>query len=520
MCSARRSRALRPRTSSARGLAPRVLAVILLTASGCTLGPEEPVPTSGYGVIEGYLLECGEPVAATIDFTLQSPVNVEARAQAEPDSTGWYRVELPVGNYRVSLRPDVDEPWRFGNYSEADTVRVGRAVRRRDYLRGRARIDVSLPARFQGSSVTLRLSRLEANAQHQVKVVDGVAAFDLRLVPMHDYVMRVDPAGDDPTFMLPGTYLVAAADTLRIGSVPASYAADLRGRYARVEGHVTGSWQVSGPQMTVYATSPSGSTRGVALCDPDGGFRLDLIAPDLVRLASVCGPMYRWFGQTATGAPALYDLTPGQVLPGMEMREGGLRLRFEGPGLFADNLGSVVLVHPDGTRQNMDLGFRQNPALFPNLAAGDYRLQVVGGCALDPWVPQWYDGAADEAGALPLTVVEGALTDATIRQQAGGVLQGVFAGEPSVATAGRRIYLFDAAGTPVCGNGAWCTQGVFEWPGLPDGVYVLGTEISYASWWYPGTTELNGAGRLAIVDGAVVSDLVWQVPPSGVVIRK
>lgn len=519
MCTARCPRASRPRSRPARGPAVRLLAVILLAASGCTLGPEEPAPKSGYGVIEGYLLECGEPVPATIEFLLQSPVDLDARAEVTPDSTGWYRVELPVGNYRVSLRPEVDAPWLLGNYSEADTVQLGRVVRRRDFLRGRARIDVSLPPWFDGSTVTLRLSRPEASAEQRTTAEDGAAAFDLRLVPIHGYLMRLDPSGDMPTFMLPGTFLVANADSLHIGNVPATYAADLRGRFARVEGRVTGSWQQSGLPMDVFATSPSGSSRGLARCDPDGAFRLDLIAPDLVRIASRCGPMYRWFGEAATGSPTLYELAPAQLITGLEMSEGGLRLDFEGPGLLADNLGSVVLVHPDGTRQTLDLGFYRNPALFSNLAAGDYRLQVVGGCALDPWVTQWYDGAIDEADALPLTVVEGALTDATIRQEAGGVLRGVFAGEPEVTMTDRRIDLYDAGGTPVCGNGAWFWGGAFEWPGLPDGVYVLGTVISSTSWWYPGTTELDQAERLTIVDGAVVSDLIWQVPPHTEVIR-
>lgn len=518
MCSALRPRTTHPRIRPARGPAARVLLVVLLAASGCALGPDEPAPTSGYGVIEGYLLECGVPVPATIEFSLRNPVDVEARAQVRPDSTGWYRVELPVGSYRVSLRSDAVEPWLQGNHSEADTVQLGRAVRRRDFLRGRARIEVTLPAWFDGTTATLVLNRPEASADQRADVVDGVAAFDLRLVPIHGYVMRLDPSGDLPAFMLPGTFLVANADSLRIGSVPATYAADLRDRFVRVEGRVTGSWQQGGLSMDVVAVSPSGSSRGLARCDADGTFRLDLIAPDLVRIASRYGSMYRWFGGTATGAPTLYELAPGQTITGLEMSEGGLRLDFEGPGLLADALGSVLLVHPDGTRQNLDLSYHRNPVLLVNLAAGDYRLQIVGGCALDPWLPQWYDGAVDEADALPLTVVEGALTDATIRHQAGGVLRGVFAGEPAVVNAGRRIYLFDAAGTPVCGNGSWFTGSAFEWPGLPDGVYVLGMVISSTSWWYPGTQALDQAERLTIVDGAVVSDLVWQLPPSEVVI--
>jgi hypothetical protein len=321
------------------------------------------------------------------------------------------------------------------------------------------------------------------------------------------------------SYYLPGTHLIAEADSLHVGAAPVTYDVDTRSRHARLEGRVTGSWQTSGQSMEVRAYAPGQQRRGRAACDPDGSFRLDLIAPVFVRLSAVCGVVERWYGGASYATATWHELAPGQVTAGLEMREGGLRLRFEGPGLLVDNVGDVELVHPDGTRQLLYLS-RENPALVPNLAAGDYRLYVMGACGRDPWVAQWYDGAAEEEGATTLTVVEGAFTDATIRQQAGGVLSGRFTGDPNLASASRHIRLYRGDGAPLCSGPAYFWDGTFSWPGLPDGEYLLGTTVFGSTWWFPGTWDAAAAGRITIIDGGTVAGLAWLVPPGWVVIRK
>lgn len=506
-------------TRLAVAAAARLCIAGLLFAAGCAPDPGDPGPVSSYGVIEGYVLECGAAVPSLLEFTPRNSAQVDAQLRVTPDSTGWYRAELPVGEYRVRVRPTVDQDPSIYVSSEADSVRVGRAVRRRDFPRGRAQVAVRLPDSFEGATASLTLYRQGTSVELAAPVVAGLAAYDLRLVPQQGYVMRMYLGGFAASWYLPGTHLIVQADSLHIGAAPVTYETDTRSRHARLEGRVTGSWQQSGEPMEVHAYAPGQQRRGIAACGPDGAFGLDLIAPVFARVSAVCGGVERWYGGASYATASWLELAPGQVAAGVEMREGGLRLRFEGPGLLVDNVGNVVLVHPDGTRQPLYLG-QENPALVPNLAAGDYRLHVLGACERDPWVPQWYDGAAEEEDASTLTVVEGAFTDATIHQVAGGVLRGRFVGDPDLASASRHLRIYRGDGTPLCGESAYFWDGSFSWPGLPDGDYLLGTTASGNTWWFPGTWDQAAAGRITIVDGGAVEGLAWLVPPAGGVIRK
>jgi hypothetical protein len=513
-----------PRARSASRAAARLCAIhlfiaALLIAAGCVSDPGEPGPVSGYGAVEGYVLECGAAVPSLLEFSPRNSAQVDTWLRVTPDSTGWYRAELPVGDYRVYVRMTANQGSSSSVYSEADTVRVGRAVRRRDFPRGRAQVTVRLPDSFDGSTASLTLYRPGTSVDLGTTVSDGLATYDLRLVPQQSFVMRMGLGWFGSSYFLPGTHLIVEADSLHVGAAPVAYETDTRSRHARLEGRVTGSWQSSGETMDVRAYAPGQQRRGLAACEPDGSFRLDLIAPVFVRVSAVCGAVERWYGGAAYATATWLELAPGQVIAGIEMREGGLRLRFEGPGLLVDNVGNVELVHPDGTRRQLNLG-RDNPVLVPNLAAGDYRLHVLGACGGDPWLAQWYDGAADEEGASTLTVVEGAFTDATIRQQAGGVLHGSFVGDPDAASAPRHLRIYRGDGAPLCGEATYFWEGAFWWQGLPDGDYLLGTTVYGTTWWFPGTWDQAAAGRITIVDAGTVAGLAWLVPPQQVVIRQ
>lgn len=496
----------------------RLLAVLLVALPGCMDGPEEPPAVTGYGAIEGYILECGAPVAVEAVFDPLNSTGPDAHARVRPDSTGWYRVELPVGKFRVNLRPLADDGRYSDNFADDDTVHVGHAVRRRDFRRGRALVVARLPEPFEGRLATLRLFRPDATAVVDATVAGGNARFDLRLVPRLGYVMRLDPGWDGVPVMLPGTYLVANADSLLIADEPVTYEVDLRDRFARIEGRVTGSWQSTEMPMMVYAVGANGATRSSVVCAPDGSFRLDLVAPDQVRLVSHCGSLDRWFGGATYGTATLHSIVPGQLLDGRDLIEGGLRLALAGDGDFQEHLGDALLVYPDGTRRGLNLGYR-NPVDLPNLAAGEYRLQLLGGCALDSWLPQWF-GGADEADAVPIVVAEGAFTEVTFHRERGGVLAGVFTGPDESVSDGRRIHLRDADGGYVCEDGAWFWGDSFRWPGLPDGTYYLSLEAGSVTWWYPGTSDFAQAAMVTISDGADVKDLVWELPELQVVIRK
>ncbi|MBK7771189.1 MAG: hypothetical protein IPI48_11910 [bacterium] len=68
------------------------------------------------------------------------------RASAAVDSTGWYRVALPIGQYGIEFDTDINYLYSSGI---VDTMTVGRTVRRKDFPLGRA-------SRFPWRSVRVR----------------------------------------------------------------------------------------------------------------------------------------------------------------------------------------------------------------------------------------------------------------------------------------------------------------------------------------------------------------------------
>lgn len=494
--------------------APAAFVVAVLIGLGACMS-ELPGPgtLSAVGVIEGRVLEAGAPVPVMLRFRSLLPEDVRISAEARADSNGWYRAELPLGLYETTISFDGE----YGADSDVDTVTIGRAVRRKDFERGRARVTVTLPSAFEGQDARLRLSRPFIQADQSGQVTDGVATFDLRLLPPAAYTMRLTAGNGRGDVYLPGTYLAAEADSLRVGTAEVEHACDLRFAYISVSGRVTGSWQLEELTMEVSAVTPYGMWRTTTVCEPDGTFRLDMLAPERVRLVTRCESIEQWFGGTSLQNATAYDLHSGDHLTGLELAGGGLRVRFEGPGVIADNLGGLTVVYPDGRQHERSYLYRQ-PAFIPNLPAGAYRLFIPGFCNGDPWLPEWYDGAEAEAGAQTLEVVNGSWTDVTVTHEAGGTLIGEL-----VEAGGDEGHLWflefqDQTGAPICSTSVGMSGG-FVIAGLPDGDYYLMTKDEYHDdWWYPGTPDFAQATRLTITGAGSVTGLVWTVPDTEVLI--
>ena len=477
--------------------------------AGCTADPQALAPLPAFGVVTGQVLEAGRPVAARLTFRSQSDVPNNVSLEVTADSTGWYRVELPLGSYRYGARID---NWTWLGSSAEDTIRVGRSERRLDLRRGRARVTVRLPAGFDGSEAALSLRSVDFAADGRADVVADSVVLDLRLLKPDTYLMKFSPDWDHEDVYLPGVFTRFEADSLRVGlDAVSTYAGDFTGSAVTVSGRISGSWQQSHWDMTVWAHDQWGRHVAQARCAEDGSYTLRVLAPGQFRFSSACRNIEHWFGGDGYATATPYDLGPGAELAGLDFSEGGLKVRFVGPGLILDNRAVLDVVRDDGTRW-LQVGGEGNPALIPNLAPGNYRLFVHGTCRLRPWQAQWYDRALDEAAATAVSVAAGAFTDVTINLEAGGVLSGTLTGRSAASDYWPAVRLHDGEGTALCGSFYPSEDGKFDIPGLPDGDYCLSL-YGDTTWWYPGTADLAEAARLTISGGQALRGLTWPLPP-------
>jgi hypothetical protein len=488
-----------------------------LVALGCTLGlgacmsELPPVdPSSSIGVVEGRVREGAFGVPAYVEFRDETgPLYTELRVTA--DSTGWYRAELPIGLYstRVGFATS-------GTYfaADSDTILVGRCVRRRDFERARGHVVLTLPPAFDGMYARLNLAGARNRAAGEARVEDGLAVFDLRLMPRSSYVMRLSIGFDMAEFYLPSTYVSAEGDSLDATSGAAEYSVDLREHYASVSGRVTGSWQTSGDNMEVQVVTAGGRKISEVTCNDDGTYRVDLLVPEPVKIRTVCRYIENWYGGTSLAAATVFDLQPGLNVEGVDLSEGALNIRFDGPGDLVPSYHSIVLRREDGSE--IPVRTYGNPIRVPNLPEGRYRLRVDGFCVDDPWQPQWYDGAADADGSVPLDVVVGATRELTMVLRSGGSILGRFEGETDTDWNSHAVYVHDGAGAQVCDEPLYMYYGAFSLAGLPDGDYCLSLGSRGQPYWYPGTFVLAEATRLTISGGNAITDLLWLRPGKAV----
>ncbi len=202
---------------------------------------------------------------------------------------------------------------------------------------------------------------------------------------------------------------------------------------------------------------------------------------------------------------------PGANAEGVDFAGGGLSVGFAGPGVRIANAADLVLVDPDGQEFEVS-NYSQNPLLIDNLRAGQWRLYTPGGCAGEPWQPQWWENAADLAHATPLNIVAGQVLDLTVTLVSGGSVSGTM-----VRRAGTGLWLLsispcDLAGNPLCVPPATTWNESFELVGIPDGEYLLAIYLTPTPWWYPGTWERAEADTVRVVDGGDVTGLSWTLP--------
>ncbi len=489
----------------ARTALPLLLALLVLSACMSDLPPSG--PGSDIGVVEGRVRESGVGLPAQVEFACEDTPQY-ARLMVVADSTGWYRAELPTGLYQVRLYLD---HVAGGRYVDTDTIVVGRCVRRRDIERTRGRVTVALPPEFEHQTVSLALVGRDCRSSAMATVTDGVAAFDLRLLPCAKYVMRFSPPFRSEPFYLPSTYVSAAADTLDATHGPASHAFDLSASAARISGHVAAGQVRAGRLLYIEAVNALGRVVSYDWIEGEGNYDLWTFVPEPMRIDLRSGDVENWFGGGRWANATVFDLQPGQHVEDVDFNPGGISVRFVGPGDLVPAYHGLVLRREDGSE--LDLGRRyENPVVVPNLPPGSYRLYTAGTCDGDPWQSQWYPAVADSGDAVPVVVEAGSMNSVDMRLAAGGSIAGTFAGENASHWFTHAVTLQDADGRDLCGGSVYMYYGAFSFGGLPDGAYRLSLAWSGGRYWYPGTFDQAQATPLVISGGNAITGLVWMNP--------
>lgn len=476
--------------------------------SSCTGELPSNVPSSSIGVVEGYLLEANQPVAARLEFSDIDNPGYDIRMTTFADSTGWYHAELPIGVY--SYRITVGNVSAF--QTSRDSVTVGRAARRMDLARGRARVEAALPSVFEGREIWLRAAMARYGESYRTVVVDSVAVFDLRMLPVGAFGLRLDVGSRSGDVVVISVGGGVDADTLRVSAgAVALHLSEFRSSYASIAGTVTSSPGFSADGIYVEARSTAGSYYAGADCDADGRYRIDLLQPATVKLHLLHRGIERWFGGDDHATATVYELQPGMHVTDVDLSGGAVRIRFEGPGDLIDNLGRLILRDASGVDTELSYLYT-NPLSVELLRPGRYTLRSLGGCAGDPWQPQWFDGAAGSADATPIDVAVGQVRDLTMTLTAGSHIAGALTVQTGSVPPLVYVSIRDADGDEYCGRDVPIWSGRLFLPGLSDGDYQLAIPRNSGLWWYPGTWAQGEAATLAIRDQGAVEGLIWPLP--------
>ncbi len=471
-------------------------------------------PVYEVGAVEGYVLAGGEGASITVGARAhEGDRRGQVIVSTLSDSTGWFRLELPTGLYRLETDPEN----AIVHSSDArDTITITPHVHRHDLMRGRAQVRIRVPGELNGEFFTLAIPSsyfLDRDSQ-TAQVQDGVLDFDFPVLQPQSYTMELEPTGSAARLYLPGTYDPDEAETVEIGvEEPVIIETSFEESYGSISGSIVGSWQEASVGRPYVDAFSADSVQIVQVwCKEDGTFRVPLLIAEPVRLLAECQGLGQWVGGATYEEAQTFSLEPGDRLTGVSIVECGLLVWLEGPGVLSYHRASTRLVDVAGHTFE-PINYADNPIAICNLAPGEYRLLVHGYCDGEPWASQWYDGAESVSAATPIALEPGELRTVTIHLVEGGGIQGrvlVPDGEPL------HCYYFricDAGGEPLCGQWQWICDEAFSYSGLANGVYYLAarTTGSVEAWWYPGTTEFDSAVPIEIRDHSIVTGIEWTI---------
>ncbi len=483
--------------------ATAVLVALALTLAACS--DDDPVcPDLRLGAIEGYVIEAGSPYS---DIEIHIG-NFESHffIWTRPDSTGHFRFDVANGLYEfTTTEPGSD----YTSFSTSDTIRVNSNVAPLNFTFGRAEIRVDLPAELEGRRGLLTM-RGPGSSSAWATVVDGRAAFTVHELESGSYTMQVS-VGTLPREL--ETVLEVSTDSV------ATFAADLSGSYATLQGTVPGAWRTwdqSPPNVAVL--SPDSLNIGRIIPDREGRFCVEVLTGlrFLLEIDDFDGLSFLAGGPTLAEA-TVFDLEPGDHLSGIDIPAAGIRVTLHGPGGMIRHQPSVRLIDPQGIRHTLFRNGDEEPLVIGGLAPGRYFLQVHGYNTGQTWAAQWYGGADSLAAATPIDVSAGEAVDLIMDLEPGGSISGQVLIGGATPLADIACALFDVEGRSLndseCRNWQDFPTGSCTFTGLPDGCFYLAARLSGTPVWYPGTTDFDLAEPIRVDGHQAVTGLSWDVLP-------
>lgn len=489
--------------------------IVILTASSCGNESATIYSPDGMGVLEGYVTSAGQGVATRVEArNMEEPYLGNIYHSTESDSTGWYRMELPTGLYRLEVKSRISEARRE---RVGDLIRVLPRVFRFDLKRGRAEVRVLMPEELESEGYSLDLeSDYDANGRDSARVEDGILIFEFPTPPAGFYRMSIKFSGGEEAFYLPGTTNPGAGSILAIGTeTPVIYEANFRDSLTIISGSVTGSWQhINGPGMTVEMIASDSNRAGGTNCSSDGTFELVTPVEGEVRFRSECGGVEQWFGGDSFETAQVFDLVAGDRIAGLSLVESGISLQFDGPGDQVNHVADVSILDESGTEYFSRFYWR-SPIVINNLKPGLNYIYVSGHCSAESWAPQWYQGAEGLEGATPIDLAEGEMRSVIMELEAGAGIEGAILKPDGTQPNRAYVAVFDLEGRPLCF--AWDLWGSFDdglyyLRGLADGSYYLATLYLDVPLWYPGTWDLSEAVPLTIENATSLTGINIQRP--------
>jgi hypothetical protein len=552
----------RGKGSMLRGWPPRLWPALLLFASACSdTEPEAPLsPWVPTGIIEGRISAGGLPIDAEVTARMVGlPAGDRCWVEAQTDSAGNYRLDLPVGAYLL-----VASAGRSVYYTSADalgiaycdeaaeTLRIASAETqiRADFVLGGLVMDLRAPLDLDGSYVWLEATG-QAHAGGPCRNVgawfyDGqeflsglVRVIKSGVLP-GTYAVKVEFGPGEEEVWFPGVRNAAQAESVVIfPGKTTSLSLEIPGPPAYLEGRITGSWQAMGlswPRVTPLNADSIPLTAPQQV-DEAGGFCFPLYFPEPLRLHVEIEESVGWIGGEDFASATLFDVHPGETVSKLDFEESGLIIEWTDPSLLGNNLPfDVLLVHEEDLRPYRKIYARDiwqyGRYAAPSLDPGTYLVQFRNSYLGVDWYTQWYDGAASPEAALPVTVpASGGVVRIFAALEEGGAISGTILDDqmedPPFEYA---IYVVDAESGEVVGSRFTQTDysrpenpEIYTAQGLPDGTYKIGalpretydvpaSPPAGSTIWYPATPDFNAAGIVSITNHVDVSGIDITMP--------
>ena len=488
------------------------LLFLFFLSPSCTDRSTCVLPAYEVGAVEGYVLAGGEGRSVTVGARAHEG---ERRgvvvASTLSDSTGWFRLELATGLYRLETNP------MSGNVHSSDvrdTIRITPHVQRYDLIRSQVRVRIRMPGELNGESfkLTIRSPHSYDSASQALQVQDGLLDFHFPVLQPQSYTLELEPAGSLQGLYLPRGYDADEAETVEIGAEePVIIETSFEQSSGSISGSITGSWQeASVGRPEVAAFSADSIPIAQVWCEDDGTFMLPLFIAEPVRLLTECEGLEQWVGGATYAEAQVFSLGPGDRITGVSVVECGLIVWLEGPGVLSRHRASIRLIDAAGHTFE-PTNYSDNPITICNLAPGEYRLLVYGYCDGEPWASQWYDGAESASAATPIELEPGELRTVTIHLVEGGGIQGRVLNSDGQPLDYYILRLCDADGEILCEQWQSRIHGEFSFSGLANGDYCLAVRTTGSAelCWYPGMREFEHATPIRIRDHGTVTGIEW-----------